>query len=60
MVDRYHQQNIEWVIGRAISGGGPLLNLGIHFADLCRVLLDSAEAVGLIGTAYAMFPLPAG
>ena len=43
MVDRYHQQNVEWVIDRAISGGGPLLNLGIHFVDLCRVLLNNAD-----------------
>jgi predicted dehydrogenase len=43
MVDRYHQQKVEWVIDRAISGGGPLLNLGIHHVDLCRVLLDNAE-----------------
>ena len=43
MVDRYHQQKVEWVIDRAISGGGPMLNLGIHFVDLCRVLLNNAE-----------------
>ena len=43
MVDRYYQQKVEWVIDRSISGGGPLLNLGIHFVDLCRVLLDEAE-----------------
>jgi predicted dehydrogenase len=43
MVDRYYQQNVEWVINRATSGGGPLLNLGIHFVDLCRVLLDNAK-----------------
>jgi predicted dehydrogenase len=42
MVDRYYQQNVTWVIDRAISGGGPLLNLGIHFVDLCRVLLGNA------------------
>jgi predicted dehydrogenase len=42
MVDRYRQQNVEWVTDRAISGGGPLLNLGIHFVDLCRVLLNNA------------------
>lgn len=43
MVDRYHQQRVEWVIDRRYSGGGPLLNLGIHFVDLCRVLLGDAE-----------------
>ncbi len=43
MVDRYYQQKVQWVIERSISGGGPLLNLGIHFVDLCRVLLDNAE-----------------
>src|SRR3954463_6398111 len=43
MVARYHQQNVEWVIDRSISGGGPLLNLGIHHVDLCRVLLDNAD-----------------
>jgi predicted dehydrogenase len=42
MVDRYHQQRVEWVIDRPQSGGGPLLNLGIHFVDLCRVLLPGA------------------
>jgi predicted dehydrogenase len=42
MVDRYHQQRVEWVIDRRFSGGGPLLNLGVHFMDLCRVLLGGA------------------
>lgn len=43
MVDRYHQQKVEWVIDRRFSGGGPLLNLGVHFMDLCRVLLKGAD-----------------
>jgi predicted dehydrogenase len=43
MTDRYHQQKVVWVTDRAISGGGPLLNLGIHHVDLCRVLLNNAE-----------------
>ncbi len=43
MVDRYQQQQVEWVVDRASSGGGALLNLGVHFMDLCRVLLPDAE-----------------
>ena len=43
MVDRYRQQAVEWVTERAQSGGGALLNLGIHHVDLCRVLLDGAD-----------------
>ena len=43
MVNRYHQQNVTWAIDKAQSGGGPLLNLGIHFVDLCRVLLPGAD-----------------
>ncbi len=57
MVDRYHQQNVEWVIDRATSGGGPLLNLGIHFVDLCRVLLGDA---GLTVTGAMMSNRAAG
>ncbi len=43
MVDRYYQQRVEWVIDRPLSGGGPLLNLGVHFMDMCRVLLNGAD-----------------
>ena len=46
MVDRYHEQRVEWMLHRATSGGGPLLNLGVHFLDLCRVLLPDAQAAG--------------
>ncbi len=42
MVDRYYQQKVEWVIDRASSGGGALLNLGVHFTDMCRYLLGGA------------------
>jgi predicted dehydrogenase len=42
MVDRYRQQQVEWVTERAMSGGGALLNLGIHQVDLCRTLVGNA------------------
>ncbi len=49
MVDRYHQQRVEWMLHRATSGGGPLLNLGVHFLDLCRVLLPDV-ALQVVGS----------
>ena len=63
MVDRYHQQKVEWVIDRSISGGGPLLNLGIHHVDLCRALLNNADltvASKLKTPAQNLIPLPTG
>jgi predicted dehydrogenase len=43
MVDRYHQQRVAWMTQRSSAGGGALLNLGVHFMDLCRVLLRGAD-----------------
>jgi predicted dehydrogenase len=43
MVDRYRQQRVKWMLDRETAGGGALLNLGIHFMDLCRVLLGGAD-----------------
>ena len=52
MVDRYHEQRVEWMLHRATSGGGPLLNLGVHFLDLCRVLLPDAT-LRVVGAAMS-------
>jgi predicted dehydrogenase len=43
LVDRYRQAGCEWMLDRATAGGGPLINLGVHFLDLCRVLLPGAR-----------------
>ncbi|HYZ23673.1 MAG TPA: Gfo/Idh/MocA family oxidoreductase, partial [Rhodopila sp.] len=54
MVDRYHQQHVEWVIDRRSSGGGALLNLGVHFMDLCRVLLGGTAPEAKLDVVGAM------
>jgi predicted dehydrogenase len=43
LVERYRQERCAWMLDRATAGGGPLINLGVHFLDLCRVLLPGAR-----------------
>lgn len=45
---RYRAAGCEWMFERATAGGGCLLNLGVHFVDLCRLLL-APEPVAMIG-----------
>lgn len=42
-VDRYRQTGCDWMLQRRTSGGGCLLNLGVHFLDLARVLFGPAQ-----------------
>ena len=42
-VNRYHQARCEWMLDRSTAGGGALLNLGVHFLDLCRFMLRGSK-----------------
>jgi predicted dehydrogenase len=37
-VDRYRAGHSAWMLERAQSGGGPMMNLGVHWLDLIRHL----------------------
>jgi predicted dehydrogenase len=41
-VTRYLEAGCAWMLNRSIAGGGCLLNLGVHFIDLCHVLTAGA------------------
>lgn len=46
--DRYLHGNAPWMVHKAQSGGGPMLNLGVHWIDLFRWLLQD-EVVRVSG-----------
>ncbi len=47
-VHRYIEGNAGWMLRKAESGGGPMYNLGVHWIDLFRWLLDD-EVVEVSG-----------
>ena len=44
-VERYRDAGCSWMLHRKAAGGGCLLNLGVHFFDLFRVMAAPAEPV---------------
>ena len=44
-----------WFTQKAMSGGGPLIDLGVHMLDLSLWLLDYPQAVAVSGATYAEF-----
>jgi predicted dehydrogenase len=47
-LDRYIEGHAEWMLSKSASGGGPMYNLGVHWIDLYRWLLDD-EVVEVCG-----------
>jgi predicted dehydrogenase len=45
---RYIEGHAEWMLDRKQSGGGPMYNLGVHWIDLFRWLLED-EVVDAVG-----------
>jgi len=47
-LSRYIEGNAGWMLEKARSGGGPMLNLGVHWIDLYRWMLSDevAEVIG--------------
>ena len=47
-LNRYIEGNASWMLERALSGGGPMFNLGVHWIDLYRWMLED-EVVEVYG-----------
>ncbi len=47
-ISRYTEGHAAWMLEKAHSGGGPMINLGVHWIDLFRWLLEDevVEAIG--------------
>jgi predicted dehydrogenase len=41
-----------WFSDKSRSGGGPLIDLGVHMIDLCRYLMGKPKAVSVFGTTF--------
>ena len=45
-----------WFTDKAQSGGGPLIDLGVHIIDLAMYLMGNAKPVTVSGCTYSKFP----
>lgn len=44
-----------WFTNKALSGGGPLIDLGVHFMDLAMYFMGYPKPVTVSGTTYSKF-----
>lgn len=48
---RYETAEVPWMLQRDLAGGGPLINLGVHFIDLfCVLAQDEIESVSAVAS----------
>jgi len=45
----------SWFTTKALSGGGPLIDLGVHVLDLTLWLMGNPKPVSVTGSCYAVF-----
>ena len=43
----------SWFTKKAMAGGGPLIDLGVHMLDMALYLMDEPEALAVSGAVYA-------
>ena len=43
---------VGWFTSKEHSGGGPMLDLGVHFLDICRYLMGNPKPVAVSGAAF--------
>ena len=56
-VQRYRDLGSDWMLSKAETGGGALINLGIHGFDLCRYLTGEEPSVVAAVTSHAIHKL---
>jgi predicted dehydrogenase len=56
-VQRYRDLGSPWMLSKAETGGGALINLGIHGFDLCRFLTGEEPTVVSAVTSHAVHKL---
>ncbi|WP_274364248.1 Gfo/Idh/MocA family protein [Paenibacillus thermotolerans] len=44
-----------WFTTKALSGGGPLIDLGVHFIDLAMWFMGNPKPVSVVGSTYTKF-----
>ena len=44
-----------WFTTKALSGGGPLIDLGVHYIDVAMYLMGNPRPVSVVGSTYRKF-----